>query len=121
MGLGEPKFCKGKYKCKIEFFRGKVRVVSVLNMQSEDPKFKPHPDLVIAGYVFGSSKFKAMLVIANFFGSGVSLKAEAWVPAAVYSNHCTYLQAKLKSKFLKLLSNCSLLLNLLHPCSCKKY
>lgn len=57
----------------------------MLDVQSEDPKFKPRP----------SSKFKlAMLVIANFFGSGVSLKAGAWVPAAVYSKHSTYLQAK---------------------------
>ena len=92
-------------------------MVSVLDVQSEDPKFKLRPDLVIAGYVFGSSKFKAMLIIANFFGSGVSLKAGAWVPAAVYSKHSTYLQAKQKSKFLKLLSNFPLLLNLLHPCS----
>ena len=92
--VNNKKFCKGKYECKTEFLRGKVRVVSMLDVQSEDPKFKPRPELVIAGYVFGSSKFKAMLVIANFFGSGVSLKAGARVPAAVYSKHSTYLQAK---------------------------
>ena len=80
---------------KIEFFRGKVRVVSELDVQSEDPKCKPRPDLVVAGYVSGSSKFELdMLVIANFFGSGVSLKAGEWVPAAVYSKHSTYLQAE---------------------------
>lgn len=50
----------------------------MLDMQSEDPKCKPRPDLVVAGYVSGSSKFELdVLVIANFFGSGVSLKAEA--------------------------------------------
>lgn len=91
----------------------------MLDVQSEDPKFKPRPELVIAGYVFGSSKFKAMLVIANFFGSEVSLKAGAQVPAAVYSKHSTTFKPN-KSKFLKLLSNFPLLLNLLHPCSFEK-
>ena len=91
----------------------------MLDVQSEDPKFKLRPELVIAGYVFGSSKFKALLVIANFFGSEVSLKlGPGYQQQFTLSTVPTFKPNK--SKFLKLLSNFPLLLNLLHPCSFEK-